>query len=321
MVNLRWFLSALLCACVSSAVSKIVCPADRAMKQDTWYAKEAKEHGATTPDANGWTFDKALLMYETAPLAGTLRGGSVIDVGCGNAQYLKMLSEMHGTATMVGVDPELALVQAGRTVLPTATLCQAGADDLSFIPDDSFDAYISIFPNVHLGDSALETAMREALRVTKPGGHILIGCAEAVAPDWGEQHVHPKEWWLALAKTLKIMPPFFKESDDARGWPHRFDVHFTNLPLAGQETQLDKKIDYRTTGKRLDMACKALPMGEQTFQRLLVAVPLAIVGGFSLLRGASLSFRRCARSKGIPRGVVVAVHLAVCGGLLYAIRR
>jgi SAM-dependent methyltransferase len=319
----------LMCVGVSSSVGKIVCPADKVVKgEDSWYAQMAKQHGVTTPEANGWSFDKALLAYETAPLAGILRGGSVIDVGCGNAQYLKMLSEMHGIATMVGVDPELAFVRAARTVLPTATLCQAGADDLSFIPDDSFDAYISIFPNIHLDDTTLETAMREALRVTKPGGHLLIGCAEAVAPPWGYHNVHPKEWWLTLANKLSIMPPFFKESHDVRGWSHRFDVHFTNLPLIDkEETAFNKTVDYRSTGNRLELACKALydPMGEglqasQTFRRLLVVVPLAMAGGFVLLRAASLSFRRCARSNGVSRAVVVAVHLAVCGGLICAIR-
>ena len=121
---LLWVLWA---ACASPlSAAGVVCPADEDMNERTWYQEEQEKHGATTTDANGWDFDKALVAYETAPLAGILRGGSVIDVGCGNAQYMKMVSEMHGVKTVVGVDPELGLVKAGRTVLPTATLCQAG---------------------------------------------------------------------------------------------------------------------------------------------------------------------------------------------------
>lgn len=164
----------------------------------------------------------------------------MLDVGCGNGRYLQEMNSMHaGIKHMIGVDPTMVLVAAGRKILPEATFCYGSAADLSFIPNATADVYVSVFPNAHMDDKELLTSMQEAVRVTKTGGMIFHGVSNAYPPPWGSQHAHPKEWWQAVGKKLIILPPFFKDSHAARDSPwsnstSRFDVYFTNLPPAMQ---------------------------------------------------------------------------------------
>lgn len=240
-----------LCAVLAAAVgaaSDIVCPPDVGSTNNAWYAGLANSHGSTAVAAKGWSFDEALVAYETSGMEASLCGGVLLDVGCGNGQYSKLLSELHGARAVVGVDPEFVLVRAARKVL-SGTLsgtkvCQGSATDLAFIPTNTADAFVSIFPINYLSKAEAIAALREALRVTKPGARILFGCSQAVAPPWGNQTTHSTEWWVGVAKALGIAAPEFRPSSERRGHqPHRFDVHIVNLPATGDASAYKQAIE------------------------------------------------------------------------------
>jgi pristinamycin I synthase-3/4 len=104
----------------------------------------------------------------------------VLEVGCGTGLLLARLAA--GCDRYIGLDfSDAALRQVRATVDRRADLAhvelRAGtADDLAFLADDSVDlvvlnSVIQYFPSVDY----LVTALREAVRVTRPGGRVFIG--------------------------------------------------------------------------------------------------------------------------------------------------
>lgn len=92
-----------------------------------------------------------------------------LDVGCGEGRFCRMLKDK-GIRT-IGIDPTERLLEQARLRDPEGTYLQAGAESMP-VPAGSIDltvAYLSLIdiPNV-------EAAIGEMVRVTRPGGRILI---------------------------------------------------------------------------------------------------------------------------------------------------
>lgn len=105
-------------------------------------------------------------------------GSSVLDVGCGPATDTLAIAQIVGASgrvTGVDVDPEmirLAEERARAAGLEDRVSHQVSdATSLPF-PDDTFDACRSERLFQHLPDP--ETALREMIRVTRPGGRIVV---------------------------------------------------------------------------------------------------------------------------------------------------
>lgn len=102
-------------------------------------------------------------------LAGQVRGLDVIDIGCGEGRFCRMLRDLG--ARVVGIDPTRALIDAAKGRDPSGTYLQADAQSLP-LEDARFDLVVSYLTLIDIPD--VRAAIREMSRVLKPGGRLLI---------------------------------------------------------------------------------------------------------------------------------------------------
>src|SRR5262249_7591361 len=107
-------------------------------------------------------------------------GDAVLDVGCGPGSDVFQLEAIVGpTGRAVGIDASTAMIEEGRRraaeVASRAELEVAPVESLPF-PDGTFDAVRTERVLMHVRDAA--KAVRELVRVTKPGGRVV-----AIEPD------------------------------------------------------------------------------------------------------------------------------------------
>ena len=100
-----------------------------------------------------------------------LTGKHVLDIGCGNGVLARPLSDRG--ARVVGVDPNGDALALARQAAPGGTFYQAGAEAMPFA-DSSFDGAIFLNSLHHVPKLAMHQALREAARVTKPAGPIVV---------------------------------------------------------------------------------------------------------------------------------------------------
>lgn len=103
------------------------------------------------------------MIAEQVPLA----GARVLDVGCGLGMYVRRFREVTEDVHGVDVEPE-RVAEASRT-LPNIRV--APAEHLPF-PDATFDCVLLHEVIEHVTDDC--EAIREAWRVTRPGGRIVV---------------------------------------------------------------------------------------------------------------------------------------------------
>ncbi len=107
---------------------------------------------------------------------GITRGMDVLDLGCGDGTTA--LPAARRGADVLGVDIAAYLVEAGneRAQAEGLTNCRfqkGDASDLNELADDSFDLVVSIF-GAMFAPRPFDVA-REMVRVTRPGGRIVMG--------------------------------------------------------------------------------------------------------------------------------------------------
>jgi SAM-dependent methyltransferase len=100
----------------------------------------------------------------------------VLDLGCGDGTTA--VPEARLGAQVLGVDIAANLVAAGnerasQLGLPNLTFQEGDASDLNGLEDASFDLVVSIF-GAMFAPRPLDVA-REMVRVTRPGGRIVMG--------------------------------------------------------------------------------------------------------------------------------------------------
>jgi SAM-dependent methyltransferase len=107
---------------------------------------------------------------------GIRRGLKVLDLGCGDGTTALPMASLG--ADVLGVDIARNLVEAGsqRAKKEGLTNCrfqEGDATDLHPLPDQAFDLVVSIF-GAMFAPKPFEVA-KEMVRVTKPGGRIVMG--------------------------------------------------------------------------------------------------------------------------------------------------
>jgi ubiquinone/menaquinone biosynthesis C-methylase UbiE len=107
-------------------------------------------------------------------LMGDLAGVHVLDLGCGDGALVCAAASRGAEAT--GVDPDPAMLAAARTRADrdgiTAAFLEGRAERLPF-PDAAFDVVVSITVLCFVPDASV--AVREMVRVLRPGGRLVIG--------------------------------------------------------------------------------------------------------------------------------------------------
>ena len=107
---------------------------------------------------------------------GITEGLKVLDLGCGDGTTA--IPEAKLGATVLGVDIASNLVEAGNARakaegLTNCTFQEGDATDLHELKDQSFDLVVSIF-GAMFAPKPFDVA-REMVRVTRPGGRIVMG--------------------------------------------------------------------------------------------------------------------------------------------------
>lgn len=108
------------------------------------------------------------------------RGDRVLEVGAASGRFTVELARLGARIIVTDISPgqlELNVANVAEAGLESAVETRALADivDLNGYPDGSFDTVVCYGgPLSHVMDRA-DQALAELLRVTKPGGHVLLG--------------------------------------------------------------------------------------------------------------------------------------------------
>jgi SAM-dependent methyltransferase len=125
---------------------------------------------------------------------GVGRDQRVLDVGCGSGVYLRMAADRG--AAVSGLDAAEALIELARERVPEADL---RVGDMQFMPfeDDSFDVVTGF--NSFFFAADMTAALREAGRVAKRGGRVLVGV-------WGRPERCDLTPMLEAVRSLRAEP-------------------------------------------------------------------------------------------------------------------
>ena len=91
-------------------------------------------------------------------------GGTVLDFGCGQGDFLNTLADLRPDLTLIGFDPESGH-EADR---------YAPVDDVDAVPPGSVDLVCCFETLEHLDDDEIASFLDAAGRVLVPGGEILV---------------------------------------------------------------------------------------------------------------------------------------------------
>lgn len=130
------------------------------------------EKGDFTRIANGMRESGTILVAKL----GITKGLQVLDLGCGDGTTA--IPEAKLGATVLGVDIASNLVEAGNIRakaegLTNCTFQEGDASDLNELKDATFDLVVSIF-GAMFAPRPFDVA-KEMVRVTRPGGRIVMG--------------------------------------------------------------------------------------------------------------------------------------------------
>ncbi|MGY1822132.1 methyltransferase domain-containing protein [Geodermatophilus sp. SYSU D00079] len=115
-----------------------------------------------------------------ADLAGVHPGQDVLDVACGTGIVARTVADrLGGTGRVVGVDLNEAMLAVARRVRPDLEWRRGDAADLPF-PDHTVDVVLCQMALMFFPDRT--AALREAARVTRPGGVVAV-CVPAALAD------------------------------------------------------------------------------------------------------------------------------------------
>lgn len=145
-------------------------------------------------------------------------GLRVLDAGCGRGEVL--LACARAGAEVAGIDYAQAAVEISRDTLSGVSGADIRQGDISRLPwpDASFDRVLSGDVIEHLDPADAEAMLREAHRVLKPGGWLVLHTAPnllflkiawplarwpLLAAGYGES-VHRLESWVAASKTYHV---------------------------------------------------------------------------------------------------------------------
>lgn len=100
-----------------------------------------------------------------------LAGKRILDIGCGEGNLARSLSDLGARVT--GVDPNAEVLAVAREAVPGATFHRAGAEALPFA-DDAFDGAIFLNSLHHVPEPAMRRALQEASRVVGSTRPIVV---------------------------------------------------------------------------------------------------------------------------------------------------
>lgn len=147
--------------------------------------------GARAQDWATYVEQVCLPLFGAALDAGRVTSGTrLLDAGCG-AGLLALLAHLRG-AQVAALDASPGLVAIARQRVPAADVREGDLENLPFT-DASFDAVTAVNSVYYAQDMA--AAMRELVRVVRPGGRVIVTA-------WG-----PPERCELLAAVMPALGP------------------------------------------------------------------------------------------------------------------
>ncbi len=132
--------------------------------------KQGQLWGARAQDWAAYVEQVGLPLFGAALDAGRVTAGTrLLDAGCG-AGLLSLLASLRG-AEVTALDASPALLAIARQRVPSADVREGDLETLPFT-DASFDAVAAVNSVFYAADMA--AAMRELVRVTRPGGRVVV---------------------------------------------------------------------------------------------------------------------------------------------------
>jgi ubiquinone/menaquinone biosynthesis C-methylase UbiE len=133
---------------------------DPAAVYDAWYA--------TPLGAAAHTIELETISQLAVPKPGE----HALDAGCGTGIYTAWLASAGLEVTGVDLDPRMLVAAAKKA--PGATLVEGNVTRLPF-DDGAFDLTLAVTLFCFLDEPERKAAARELLRVTRPGGRVVLG--------------------------------------------------------------------------------------------------------------------------------------------------
>ena len=103
-----------------------------------------------------------------------LRGGTILDLGCGHAETTMAILRRHGGHALTAVDFCADAVESVKRRKGTLPVTVIQADLLELDLDQQFDLVYSSMVVEHFWGDARRRAIAQHARFTKPGGHVFI---------------------------------------------------------------------------------------------------------------------------------------------------
>lgn len=121
-------------------------------------------------------------QYAVTQALADMRGGKLLDVGCGPGMFIShLLRTRPGDFRVTAYDRSTAMAQEVRRRVGSASDVQVQvgrAEDMPF-PDDAFDVVVAMGV---LEYTHAYTALCEIARVTRPGGRVLVTMLNPLSP-------------------------------------------------------------------------------------------------------------------------------------------
>jgi ubiquinone/menaquinone biosynthesis C-methylase UbiE len=122
------------------------------------------------------------LRKRVAFLTAVCPDGRALDVGCGTGAVAQRLAERGYQVT--GVDPSEGMLEVMRRRSPPSTAVRASGTELPF-EDGRFDLVYTVAALHHIAEPvAVAQTLAEMVRVTRPGGRIVIWDHNPRNPYW-----------------------------------------------------------------------------------------------------------------------------------------
>jgi SAM-dependent methyltransferase len=135
------------------------------------YDTVAEDHARHLPDTRAETALDLAMLDDFAAVVAAGGAGPVLDAGCGTGRIAHHLAD-RGCAVQ-GVDLSPGMVTAARRDHPDLAFAVASITDLPH-RDATFAGVLLWYSTIHTPPDRLPGVFTEAVRVLRPGGHLLI---------------------------------------------------------------------------------------------------------------------------------------------------
>lgn len=133
---------------------------------------------------------------------------SMFDAGCGCGAWLESVARQFPEKNLkiAGLDYAPGLIDIANQRIPNGEWHVGDARKYEFIPDNSFDVSVSFGVFVYFdSQDECRTALEELVRVTKPGGRIMVGRmnSKEIFDRLGEEHIR-KNYAKYVPRQCKV---------------------------------------------------------------------------------------------------------------------